>query len=124
AEEDKRRREEVETRNRADQAIYAAEAFLRESADKVPDDVRRDLDSAVNTLKGALDRNDADAIRRGLDELTKAQHKAAEALYRTASATGPSTQPDGGADTEQSGAAGGGPGEGVIDAEVVDEGKN
>src|SRR5690606_25002469 len=53
AEEDKRRREEVETRNRADQAIYAAEAFLRESADKVPDDVRRDLDSAVNTLKGA-----------------------------------------------------------------------
>ncbi|HEX7087458.1 MAG TPA: molecular chaperone DnaK [Vicinamibacterales bacterium] len=130
AEEDKRRREEIETRNKADQAVYAAEAFLRESADKVPDDVRKQLDSAVNTLKGALDRNDAEGIRRGIDELTKAQHKAAEALYRTAGAAGAAgaagtaAPEEPAADAGPSGEAGGGPSEGVIDAEVVDEGKN
>src|SRR5690606_34337818 len=128
ADEDKRRREEIETRNQADQAVYAAEAFLRESADKVPDEVRKQLDTAVNTLKGALDRNDADAIRRGIDELTKAQHKAAEELYRSAGAAGAAggaaqaDEPAAGAGP--SGAAGSGPAEGVIDAEVVDEGKN
>jgi molecular chaperone DnaK len=131
ADEDKRRKEEIEARNQADQAVYAAENFLRESADKVPDDERRQLDSAVNTLRGALDRNDAEGIRHGLETLTQAQHKAAEAMYRSAAtagagaAAGPSPGEGApGAAPEEGAAGGGAPSEGVIDAEVVDEGRN
>ncbi len=130
ADEDKKKKEEIEQRNQADQSLYAAEAFLRENSEKVPADVRTNLDSAVNTLRGALDRNDGDAIKRGLEELTLAQHKAAEAMYQAAGAAG-AQQPTGGAagaqgeGGEAGAAAGGGtPNEGVIDAEVVDEGKN
>ena len=122
------RKQEIEQRNVADQAVYAAEAFLRENSDKVPSDVKTSLDSAVNTLRGALDRNDGDAIARGLEELTQAQHKAAEAMYRTAGAEAaqapggaPGGEPEPG---EGPAAASGASTDGVIDAEVVDEGKN
>jgi molecular chaperone DnaK len=129
ADEDKKRKQEIEQRNVADQAVYAAEAFLRENSDKVPADVKTSLDSAVNTLRGALDRNDGDAIARGLEELTQAQHKAAEAMYRTAgaesAAQAPGGAPGGEPEPGEGPAAGSGAStDGVIDAEVVDEGKN
>jgi molecular chaperone DnaK len=122
ADEDRKQKETIELRNQGDQAVYAAEKFLTENSDKVPSDVKTGLDSAVATLKGALDRNDADGIKKGLTDLTQAQHKAAEAMYRAAG-TPPQGAPE--PDAEQpSGAAGGGPkDDGVIDAEVVDEGK-
>jgi molecular chaperone DnaK len=123
ADEDKRRKEEIELRNQGDQAVYGAEAFLRENGDKLPAESRTGIDQAVAALKGALDRGEAEGITRGLSDLTNAQHKAAEAMYRGAS---------GAAQPESGGAAGGegpsgesseGPKDGVIDAEVVDEGK-
>ncbi len=121
SEEDKRKKEEIELRNQGDQAVYAAEKFVTESADKIPQDVRTGLDSAIATLRGALDRGEAEAIKKGLSDLTAAQHKAAEALYRSASAA-PS---DAGTPGEGPSTAGSGdaPKDGVIDAEVVDEGK-
>jgi len=119
ASEDKARREEVETRNRADQAVYTAEKFVRESGDKLEASDRMAIESATNDVKKALESNDATAINRTLDALMQAQQKAAERLYQSAGTdAGPQA---GGADTGQ--APGGGHADDVIDAEIVDEKK-
>ena len=120
ADEDKRKKEEIELRNQADQAVYAAEKFVKDNADKVSADVKGTIDSALTTLKDALEKNDANAIKQGLEALMSAQHRAAEEMYR---GTG---GPEGGARPESPGegqSAPGGASDGVIDAEVVDEGK-
>ena len=121
ADDDRRKKEEIELRNQGDQAVYGAEAFLKENGDKLPTDARTSIDQAVATLKGALDRGDAEGITRGLSDLTAAQHKAAEAMYRSAAGA---TQPGGAPGDEPSGQGPAGASkDGVIDAEVVDEGK-
>jgi molecular chaperone DnaK len=122
AEDDRKRKEEIETRNRADQAVYAAEGLLRESGDKIPAGERQAVDSAVEELKRALQSNDAAAMSRAMEALTAAQHKAAEAMYRQAGPA-PGGPEAGGPQEPQGGAApgGGGRNDGVIDAEVVDD---
>jgi molecular chaperone DnaK len=117
ATDDKKRREEVEARNRADQAVYAAEKFVKESGDKIEAADRMAIESAVNDVKKALESNDPAAIDRTLDGLMQVQQKAAEALYRTAGAAG------GEAPRQPSGSAGNGQADDVIDAEIVDDKK-
>jgi molecular chaperone DnaK len=117
ADEDKKRRDEIELRNRADQAAYAAERMMKETGDKLSAADRKEIESALEAVKTANAGTDSAAIQRALDQLTAAQHKAAESLYRqqaAGGAAGPSTgeSQDG---SEKSGD--------VIDAEVVDEGK-
>jgi molecular chaperone DnaK len=122
AAEDKARREEVETRNRADQTVYAAEKFLKESGEKLESADRLAIESATNDVKKALEANDAKAIARTLEALTRAQEKAGENLYKnTAGAAGAagSANPGGAA-----GGQGNGHADDVIDAEVVEEKKN
>jgi molecular chaperone DnaK len=129
ADEDKKRREEIEARNRADQSVYAAERFLKDAGDKIGAGERSAIESAAADLKKAIEANDAAAITSAMDALTQAQHKAAEAMYRQQSTGGPTPGGD-------AGGAGGGsqPGAGpqsgagsqsgdVIDAEVVDDEK-
>jgi molecular chaperone DnaK len=119
AEEDKKRKEEVETRNRADQAVHAASTFLKESGDKVQASDRMAIESALNDVKQALDANDGPAINRTLDALMQAQSKAAQELYKQAGTPG-----DSGAAGDTGGAAPGGAPQGdVIDAEVIDDEK-
>jgi len=123
AEEDKKRREEIEARNRADQTVYAAEAFLKESGDKLTPADKQAIETATEALRKAIEANEAAGITRAMEELTAAQHKAAANLYQQASAPGASA-PGGETGDSRSGSAGGaapgGPGE-VIDAEVVDD---
>jgi molecular chaperone DnaK len=120
ADEDKRRKEEIETRNQADQSVYAAEKFLHENGDKIPADARSSINSAVSTLKSAIEKNDVDGMKKGLEGLMQAQHKAAEEMYRGAGA--PSEPSPGPQDTgSTSSTSGSDVKEGVIDAEVVDE---
>ncbi|MEO7190635.1 MAG: molecular chaperone DnaK [Vicinamibacterales bacterium] len=121
ATEDKQRREEVETRNKADQAVYAAEKFVKESGEKLDGADRLGIESATNDLKKALESNDATGIDRTLDALMQAQQKAAENLYKNAGAAGPDGGPQGG----HAHGSGGGSGQAddVIDAEIVDEKK-
>jgi molecular chaperone DnaK len=125
ADEDKKRREEIEARNRADAAVYGAERFVQESGDKLSPSDRQSIEGAIESLKKAIGENDSSAIQSAMGMLTEAQHKAAANLYQHAS-----TQSAGGGD---GGAASGGAGSrpkdadgksDVIDAEVVDEGKN
>ena len=125
AEDDKKRKEEIETRNHADQAVYQAEHLLRDSGEKLSGPDRAGIEAAINDLKSAMEKNETAAIKSRMDALTQVQHKAAEAMYRSASASGgqgagPSGQP-GGAESGQprSDASQGD----VIDAEVVEEEK-
>jgi molecular chaperone DnaK len=129
ADEDRKRKEEIETRNKADQAVYGAERMLKDTGDKVSGGDRAAIESAMEAVKKASEGTDTAALEKALQELTAAQHKAAEALYRQQAAGG------GAAGAGQAGdaAAGGGstgasggeqkPAGDVIDAEVVDEGK-
>ena len=123
ADEDKERKEEVETRNRADQAIYAAERVISDSGEKLSAEARQPVEAAMEALKKASEGSDVAAINTAIDELTAAQHKAAEQLYQQAAT--PETPPGGAPDDASSGAAhsdaGAPDGGDVIDAEVVED---
>jgi molecular chaperone DnaK len=124
AEEDKKRREDIEARNRADQAVYGAERFVKDSGDKLSAADRQAIEAANDALKKAIESNDSGGINKAMEDLTQAQHKAAASLYQQAG-------PGGGAAGGQGPAGGagepGGPSEGaggggdVIDAEVMDD---
>jgi molecular chaperone DnaK len=118
AAEDKTRKEEVETRNRADQTVYQAEKFMKDAGDKIKPEDRMAIESAVNDLKKAIENNDAASIKRTLEALDAAQMKAGENLYSQAGAPGAP-----GAEGGVPGAQGGAPDGDVIDAEVVEEKK-
>ncbi len=123
AEDDKRRREEIETRNKADQAVYVGERMLQESGDKIEAGDRAAVESTIAALKTAVEGGETAAIDQALDALNTAQHKAAEALYKNAQAaeSPPADDaPDAGGASSTTGAAGEGD---VIDAEVVEDDK-
>jgi len=122
-EDDKRRREEIETRNKADQAVYVGERMLQESGDKIEAGDRAAVESTIAALKTAVEGGETAAIDQALDALNTAQHKAAEALYKNAQAaeSPPADDaPDAGGASSTTGAAGEGD---VIDAEVVEDDK-
>jgi len=124
ADEDKRRKDEVETRNRADQVVYAAERLVTESGDKIGAEAKQEVQESIDAVKKAMEGDDVGAITTALDRLNTAQQKAAEELYKNAEASG--TPPPGG-DSAQSGPGAPGASEGpaggddVIDAEVVED---
>jgi len=123
AEEDRKRKEEIETRNQADQAAYAAERMVKDAGDKLAAADRQPIESAIDELKKAIEKNDIDEMKRRLEALNAAQHKAAEAMYRNASAPGGAAP--GGPSTGSAGAPGSTDRDtsDVIDAEVVEEEK-
>src|SRR5499425_2931246 len=119
--EDKKRREEIEARNKADQAIYGAERMIKDTGDKLGSADKSAIESAMEAVKQANAGTDVAAIQRALDQLTQAQHKAAESLYKQQASTGPGG-PGGGPEPGASagGSASGGssdPKGDVIDAE-------
>jgi len=130
AEEDKAKREEVETRNEADGTVYRSEKMLKENADKISGDDKAKIEKAAADVKEALKGSDAAAIKSAAEKLNEAWQAVSAELYKAAAAK---------AQAEK--AKGGGPSggeakseakseekkkdkdEGVIDAEVVDEKK-
>ncbi len=121
ADEDRKRKEEIETRNHADQAVYAAEKLVREAGDKLSPADRAPIESGIEELKKAIERNDTAEMKRSMDALNTAQHRAAEAMYKNVNAQGPQAGAAGGPQPPPSG---GGTSQGdVIDAEVVEEEK-
>ena len=127
ASEDKKRKEEIEARNKADQAVYAAERFVKESGDKLSAGDRQAIETATEALRKGLESNDAGSTNRLMEELLQAQHKAAANLYQQTpgSGGGPGAGPasSGGAGAPSGSGQSSGSGGDVIDAEVVDEGK-
>ena len=125
AEEDRKRKEEIETRNHADQAAYAAERMLKDNGDKLSASDKQPIESAIEDLKRAIEKNDVPEMKRAMDALNTAQHKAAEVLYKSASAGGAEAggASSGGADPHAGAAGQAGSSGDVIDAEVVEEEK-
>jgi molecular chaperone DnaK len=129
AEDDKKRREEIELRNRADQAVYGAERMLKDTGDKLGASDKTSIESAIEAVKKAIESNNTSSIQSALDQLTSAQHKAAETLYRQQAAGAGAGASSGSGAGRGDGAAGRASPAGehkggdVIDAEVVDEGK-
>jgi molecular chaperone DnaK len=127
AEEDKKRREETETRNTAEQLVYSTEKFLADSGDKVPDEARGPVDTALADLKSALAPESGasnDDIKAKMETLSTESQKMGSAMY---AAQAESEQAQAGAAGGATGAEGAQPGGSdeqdgdVVDAEVVDD---
>ncbi|MBC7265667.1 MAG: molecular chaperone DnaK [Coriobacteriia bacterium] len=114
AEEDRRKREEVEVRNNADTLVYATEKSLKDLGEKVPAETKTACEEAIAEVKKALEGTDLDAIRRATERLQQASFKLAEIAYQQSSASG---------ETASSEQASGSAEEEVADYEVVDEEK-
>ena len=114
AAEDSKKREEIETRNLADNLAYNAERMLREQGDKVPGDLKQEVESKVEALKSALQGSDIEQINRTAQELSEAMQKVGTAVYQQAGAPPP---PGGeGAGGEEGGEEGKGD-EGTVEGE-------
>jgi molecular chaperone DnaK len=117
AEEDRLRREEAEVRNRAESLAYTTEKFLSENTDKVPDDIKSEVQAAVADLKKSLEGTDTEAIRTASEHAAQVSQKMGTAIYAQSQAASAQageggegqTGPD--ADDE------------VVEAEIVDDDK-
>ncbi len=119
SDEDKRKREEIEARNRADSLVYQTEKMLRDHRDKLSESDAKSVEAAIADCKKALEGSDIASINRAADALTQASHKVAEAMYKSGGAHA-GGQPDAGS-TDGGGAHGAGEKtDDVIDAEYVD----
>ena len=98
AEEDKKRKEAVDTRNAADQMVYQVEKILADEGDKIPENDKADIQSKLDALKEALKGEDLEAIKSKQEELTQAFYKISEELYKQAQAAQGGANPGAGYD--------------------------
>ena len=107
AAEDKKRREEAETRNQAEQLAYSTEKLIKDNDDKLPEEVKTEVQADVDALKSALAADDIDAVKSAQEKLMTSQQKLGEAIYAAQPAEGEAA-PEASA-------------EDVVDAEVVED---
>ena len=106
AAEDKKRREEAETRNQAEQMAYSTEKLIKDNDDKLSEEIKTEVQADVDALKTALAGDDIEAVKTAQDKLTTSSQKLGEAIYASQPAEGEQAE---------------GSDEDVVDAEVVDE---
>ena len=130
ASEDKKKREEVETRNLADQLVYRVEKEVREHGEKLDSDTRKSIEDATNDLKTAIESGNTEQMKKKMEVLEQASHKLAEQLYAQATAEqqqagGPGAAGPGGSASagggDSAGSGGGGDEAVEADFEVVEE---
>jgi molecular chaperone DnaK len=116
AEEDAKRRETVETRNQADSLVYTTEKFLSENGEKLPEEIKTEVQADVDALKKVLEdpEADKDALAAAIAKVGESSQKMGAAMYESAAAS------EGSAESAGAGTDGGGD-EDVVDAEIVDE---
>ncbi len=112
AAEDKERREKAEVRNNSEQLVYSIEKLIKENEDKLPDDVKGEVQADVDALKAALAGDDDAAVKTAFDTLNASQGKLGEAIYAASQ-----MEPTPSADQETPAASD----EDVVDAEIVDD---
>jgi molecular chaperone DnaK len=117
AEEDRQRREAVEIRNQADSAVYTSEKFLAENADKIPGELKSEVEADVDALKKALEGDDTDAIKTAAAKLAESSQKMGSAMYANAESGEAGAAGTPGAE----GASGDQGDDDVVEAEIVDE---
>ena len=115
AEEDKKRREDAETRNSAEQQAYSIEKLLKDNKDKLPEDVHSEVSEAVTDLKKALEGDDIEPVKTAQEKLNSVAQKVGEAIYQADAAQGAadSASATGGATSSDD--------EDIVDAEIVDD---
>ncbi|GAA1129602.1 molecular chaperone DnaK [Citricoccus alkalitolerans] len=117
AAEDKERREAADRRNQAEQTAYSVDKLLTDNGDKLPEDIKTEVQADVDALKAALEKQDNDdEVKAAYEKLQASQTKIGEALYASQASEAGAAGAEGAAD---SGAAG--EDEDIVDAEVVDE---
>jgi len=125
ADEDRKRREDAETRNLAEALQWQTERFLAEQGDKIPADAKNDINDALGDLRAALGGNDIEKIKHAHERLMVASQKAGSLLYQQGGADPGVATGEGptGADfTGGSTAAGSTGPDDVVDAEIIDDG--
>jgi molecular chaperone DnaK len=118
ADEDKRRKEEADVRNQADTLVYQTEKLVKEQGDKVPTDDKSKVETALGSLKEALNGSNIEAIKAGTEQLMQASQGMAQRLYEAAAADG---APAAGANPGAPGGQSTPNDDDVVDAEIVDE---
>ena len=116
AEEDKKRREDAETRNSAEQQAYSIEKLLKDNKDKLPEDVHSEVSEAVTDLKKALEGDDIEPVKTAQEKLNSVAQKVGEALYQAdaaAQAAGDASASSAGSTSSDD--------EDIVDAEIVDD---
>lgn len=120
ADEDHKRREAAESRNQGEQLVYQTEKFLKDNEDKVPGEVKTEVETAVEELKTALKGEDTAEIRTATEKVAAVSQKVGQAMYADAQGAqaaggpgGPEGAADGGAQAKAD--------DDVVDAEIVDE---
>jgi molecular chaperone DnaK len=116
AADDRKAKDQIEARNRADSMIYNIEKTLKENRDKVSAEEAKNIEDAIEETKKTMNENDSDKLNAATDKLTAASHKLAEAMYK--SSAGQQTPPAGGGDG--AGPKQDKPKDDVVDAEFVD----
>jgi len=119
AEDDRKRREEAEARNSAEQLVYSTEKFVSENDEKLPADGKEKVKTAVADLKKALEGTDVDEVKAKHENLAKVSQELGSALYAAASAEAGTP----GAETPGAGPSSSSADDDVVDAEIVDEDK-
>ncbi|WP_136612285.1 molecular chaperone DnaK [Sinomonas albida] len=120
AAEDKKRREAADTRNTAEQLAYSVDKLIADNSDKLPEEVKTEVQADVDALKKALEGTDEEAVKTAFEKLQQSQSKLGEAIYagsQGAAASDGSHTGAGGA----SGASAGAKDEDIVDAEIIDE---
>ncbi|MBF0697431.1 molecular chaperone DnaK [Actinomyces bowdenii] len=117
AEEDKRRREDAETRNAAEQQAYSIDKLLKDNKDKLPQDVHSEVSEAVADLKKALEGEDIEPVKTAQEKLNSVAQKVGEALYAADQASEAAGSTPGG----ESATEGASQDEDIVDAEIVDD---
>jgi molecular chaperone DnaK len=117
ADEDRKRREEAETRNRGETLAYTTEKFLAENADKVPADVKSEVEASIAELKKALEGTDTDAIRTATENAAQVSQKMGTAIYAQSQAQSAGAQAGADGQSDTSGD------EDVVEAEIVEDEK-
>jgi molecular chaperone DnaK len=120
AEEDRQRREEAEVRNRAETLAYTTDKFLAENADKIPDDIKSEVETSIADLKKTLEGTDTEAIRTASEHAAQVSQKMGTAIYAQSQAA--SAQAGAGPDAGPEGAGPAGDDE-VVEAEIVEDEK-
>ncbi len=119
SEDDKRKREVIETKNRLDSLIYQTEKTITDNREKIPVGLISEVESAIAEAKKVVEANSGDQFQAQLENLTRVSHRIAEALYQQ-QAGGASASDAAGAGAQQSGGPSGKAGDDVIDAEYID----
>ena len=120
AEEDKKRREDAETRNSAEQQAYSIEKLLKDNKDKLPEDVHSEVSEAVTDLKKALEGDDIEPVKTAQEKLNSVAQKVGEAIYQ-ADAAQAAGDASGATGSASSAGAASSNDEDIVDAEIVDD---